>query len=120
MNASWNGRHSGWIVAGSTCLHDAHALLGRLGHGPVGDLEGVEALRIGQQGDAPLDAIRGNPGQPQQFLGRVLPPLGRLRHLGLLGGDPLPVLGHEPAELRPGVVRTGEVRQGLHRQRRPP
>ena len=61
MKASWNGRHSGRIVAGSCLLHDAHPLLGRLGHRAVGGLESLQALRVGQQCDAPLDAICGDP-----------------------------------------------------------
>ena len=86
------------------------------GHRPVGDLERLQALRVAQERDPLFDAVGGDIGPVEQFLGCVLAPRGQRRRSGTLLLDPIPVLNDEAAELGLCVRPIGKLAEGLHRQ----
>ena len=99
MNASWKGRHWGLSrFLGSFALHDPESPSCRLGHGPIGDPECIEDLRVVEQGNSALDPVGGDARGPvatRPFPDASLGEVGELR----LVLNPVAVLGDETPEL---------------------
>ena len=86
MNASWNGRHSG---ASMPSLRRRARLTARLATRKASSASGSSS----KHGDPALDPVGGDPGEPQQLLGRLASASGDSAAVSLCAScDPVPVL----------------------------